>query len=133
MGVCVSKLTGKVSIRSANVPRHQKDLPRDSTQSRYKDDPEPSFSNNMGHESIVQILLFILDSSPSEAVLERVEVTELNVSLDLVVERETHFSKECSCRDLLISFYLNRRGYLRYQNRPIDPILLLRVLLRSRR
>jgi hypothetical protein len=31
----------------------------------------------MGHESIVQILLFILDGSPSEAVLERVKVSEL--------------------------------------------------------
>jgi hypothetical protein len=59
------------------LARQQKDLPRDSTQTRYKDDPEPTFSDDMGHESIVEILLFILDSSTSEAVLERVEVPEL--------------------------------------------------------
>jgi hypothetical protein len=61
-------------------PRQQKDLPRDSTQTRYKDDPEPTLSNDMRHKSIVEILLFILDGSPSKAVLERVEVPELNVS-----------------------------------------------------
>lgn len=69
-----------MSILLAIDPRQQKDLPRDSTQTRYKDDPEPTFSDDMGHESIVEILLFILDSSPSEAVLESVKITKLKIS-----------------------------------------------------
>jgi hypothetical protein len=67
-------------ILSAVALECQGDLPRDSTQTRYKDDPETSFPDNMCHEGIVQILLFILDSSTSEAVLERVEVTKLDIS-----------------------------------------------------
>jgi len=70
-----------MSILSARIPREQEeDLPRDSTETGHKDDPETPFSNDMSHEGIVQILLFILDSSPSETVLECVKVTELIVS-----------------------------------------------------
>jgi hypothetical protein len=69
-----------MSILLAVALEWQGDLPRDSTQTRYKDDPEPTLSNDMCHEGIVQILLFILDSSTSEAVLERVEITKLDIS-----------------------------------------------------
>jgi len=31
----------------------------------------------MSHQSVIEILLFILDSSPTKAVLERVEIAEL--------------------------------------------------------
>ena len=50
---CLNKLTGEMSRLLAIDPRQQKDLPRNSTQTRYKDDPKPSLTDDMGHESIV--------------------------------------------------------------------------------
>ena len=73
----LSKLTSEMSTLSAQVPRQHEDLPRNRTQTGHKDNPETTLSNDMGHEGIVQILLFILDCSPSETVLECVKVTEL--------------------------------------------------------
>jgi hypothetical protein len=94
-----------VKLRTCEMSGHQQwtrqeegNSPWNSTESRYEYDPEPAFSNDMSHERVIEILLFVLDRCTSQTVLECVEVAKLwSVGTGVVA----YLSEESSRCDLL--------------------------------
>lgn len=53
------------------------EMARDCTEPRDEDDPKSSLSYYMCHTGVIEVLLFVLFSSTSKAVLESVEIAKL--------------------------------------------------------
>lgn len=57
------------------------EMARDGTESRDKDDPESTLTDDVRHAGVVEVLLFVLFCCASKAVFECVEVAELQTSI----------------------------------------------------